>query len=275
MKKIFSVTIILEILIFSACVPAFAEEYIAGDYTTPNTFGDYSSDVSSDIIYSDRALDELPPDRVELTDEEKLTLVQDYLAQLGLSDAPENYTVLCFKTLSNSMSLVFVEPKDWIYNDLLAMESIGKYLYRHGDGRSVKLYQNGVYTEFSDAYKSGMIDDAVLEEINDVMHFDRYAEQTVTTQPVEEATQPAEETTQPAEETTVAEETAESTTASETEPATLSPASKDTPDSSVISSGSIDGKPVATGENSAFTIVIAIALTSILAGAFAAAKMRS
>lgn len=269
MKKIFSVTIILAILIFSACVPAFAEEYIAGDYTTPNTFGDYSSDVSSDIIYSDRALDELPPDRVELTDEEKLTLVQDYLAQLGLSDAPENYTLLCFKTLSNSMSLVFVEPKDWIYNDLLAMESIGKYLYRHGDGRSVKLYQNGVYTEFSDAYKSGMIDDAVLEEIND------YAEQTVTTQPVEEATQPAEETTQPAEETTVAEETAESTTASETEPATLSPASKDTPDSSVISSGSIDGKPVATGENSAFTIVIAIALTSILAGAFAAAKMRS
>lgn len=249
MKKVLSVAIILAVLIFSACIPAFAED--TPSYTTPYTFDDSGEGVESDIIYSDRAVDELPPDTIELTDEEKLKLAQDYIAQYGRSDDPENYTVLCFKTLSNGMKLVFVEPNDWEYLTLLAMETIGKYRYCHGYGRSVKLYQNGVYTEFSDAYKSGMIDDAVLDEINDVMHFDRYAEQTATTQPEEP--------------------TVEATTVPQTKSATDDGATLD----STYNSGSGENGAIATGDNVSFVIIFAVALAAAVGIGFAALRRKT
>ena len=62
MKKFFAITLILAIIILAACIPTFAAE--APSYTTSKTFSDNYSDVKSDIIYSDRALDELPPERV-------------------------------------------------------------------------------------------------------------------------------------------------------------------------------------------------------------------
>ena len=115
-------------------MPVFAEECIASDNTTSTgkTLGENTDDPFTRLIHSDRALDELPSDRVELTDEEKVKLAQDYIAQYNRSDAPENFTVLCFKTLSNGMSLVFVEPKDWTYPDMVALSPLGKYAYRHG-----------------------------------------------------------------------------------------------------------------------------------------------
>lgn len=203
MKKIILATIVSALLAFSACIPTFASDEPSSiapsdvpSYTTSSTFGDISSDGDTgyfgerDIIYSDRTVGELPPDRIELTDEEKLKLAQEYIAQYrGYGDA-EKCTVLCFKTLSNGLRVIYVEPEEWEYNLLLFMSTIGKYLYRYGDGKSVKLYQNGVYTEFSDAYESGMIDDAILEELNEVMHFDSYADQTETTQPEETSTAP-------------------------------------------------------------------------------------
>lgn len=267
MKKFISVTIILIILALSACIPAFADE--ASSYTTPDTFGNNSSDGESDIIYSDRALDELPPDRIEISDEEKLKPAQDYIAQYGGSDDPENYTVLCFTTLSNGMKLVFVEPKDWIYNDLLAMEPIGKYLYRHGGGRSVKLYQDGVFTEFFDAYNSGMIDDEIVEEINDVMHFDRYAEQTETTRPEPaEMTEPAanaESVVPPAEPETKLEEP----TVPQKKQATRDSATVD----SAYSSGSGVSGAVSTGDNMSLVImIIAAALAAAVIGCAALKK---
>ena len=267
MKKFISVTIILAILAFFACIPAIA--YEASSYTTPNTFGDNSSDGESDIIYSDRALDELPPDRIELSDEEKLNLAQDYIAQYGGSDDAENYTVLCFKTLSNGMNVVFVEPKDWVHNDSFAMVSLGKYLYGYSGDRSVKLYQNGVYTEFLDAYNSGMIDDAIVEELNDVMHFDRYAEQTETTQP-----EPA-EMTEPAANAESVVPTSEPETKAEAP--TVPPKKQATGDSATVdsaySSASGVSGAVSTGDNISLVImIIAAALAAAVIGCAALKK---
>lgn len=262
MKKLFAVTIILGIILFTACTPAFAEELSAGSYTTSKgtTLGENTDNLFTRLIRSDRALDELPPDRVELTDEEKLRLAQEYIAQYKGAEDPENsYTVLCFKTLSNGMSLIFVEPKHWEYFAIVALEPLGKYAYFHGGGRTVKLYQNGVYTEIFDAYNSGMIDDAIIEEINDVMHFDRLAEQTSTTQP-EETTKP-DETNQPD----------KTKQPDETKPATRDSA---TPDSVYNSGSSVNGA-IATGENNiSLVIIIAVALATAAGIGFAAFRRK-
>ena len=233
----------------------------AGSYTPPYTLSDSEPEGERDIIYSDRELNELPPDRIELTDEEKLNLAQEYIAQCGGSEAPENYTVLCFKTLSNGMSVVYVQPNEGTYPTVLIMSTFGKYIYRHGGGRSVKLYQNGVYTEIYDAYINGLIDDAIIEELNEVMHFDRYAEQSATAKP-EETTQPVEETTKPAETTTAAGTTAETTTA----PKTTKPlAQGDSTIDSAYKGGSGSGAngTIATGDDTSLAIIIAAALSAV------------
>ena len=158
----------MAILIFSACIPAFAEEYSASSYTTAKTFSNTDSQVKSDIIYTERPFVDFPNETIELTNEEKLKIANDYIAQYDSmwrnSDCePDRYTVHCFKTLSNGMKLVYVKDNTIReYNCLCAIVPLGKYVYHHGDGRSVKLYQNGVFTEFNDAYESGMINDAIL-----------------------------------------------------------------------------------------------------------------
>lgn len=265
MRKLFVFTIIIGIILCGACTTAFASE--ASSYTTPLTYGGNTEDPEPEFIYSDRALDELPPDRVELTDEEKLKMAQEYAAQYETSGDPAEYKVLCFKTLSNGMSLVFVESKDWIYNDVLAIEPIGKYVYRHGGGRSVKLYQNGVFTEIFDAYNNGMIDDAMVEEINDVMHFDRYAE------PKEQTATEPETTgeTQPVETTVEVQETTEVTSAPETKPATRDSIS--THDSaSTIGTANRDNGTIATGDGAALGTVFMITLAALITAGFAIYK---
>ena len=158
----------MAILVFSACIPAFAEEYSASSYTSAKTFSNTDSQGKSDIIYTERPFVDFPNETIELTNEEKLKIANDYIAQYGgmrrdSDREPDQYTVLCFKNLSNGMKLVYVRDNTIKeYNCLCAIVPLGKYVYHHGDGRSVKLYQNGVFTEFNDAYESGMINDAIL-----------------------------------------------------------------------------------------------------------------
>ena len=172
MKKLLAVTLMFAIIISTACMPAFANG--ARPYTTPKTFSDNSTDNISNIVYSDRELDELPPDRIELTNDEKLKLAQDYKDQYETEGDPADYTVLCFLNLSNGMKLVYVGvPDESTENMASAFVRLGKYGY-HYAGKVVQLYQDGAYTTFSEAYNSGKIDDAILDEINEVMNFDVY-----------------------------------------------------------------------------------------------------
>ena len=276
MKKLFFVTIIIGIILSAACTSVFAEELTASSYTTAagNTSGENYDDPFTRLIHSDRALDELPPDRVELTDEEKLKLAQDYIAQYGsrgcrVEANAEDYTVLCFKNLSNGMKLVFVEAKDWEYNDSVGLEPLGKYAYCHGGDRTVKLYKNGVYTEIFDAYTSGKINDAMIEEINTVMHFDRLTEPKKQPPTEPETT----EETQPIETTVEVQETTEVTTAPETKPATRDSIS--THDSvSTIGTANRDNGTIATGDGAVLGIVITLTLAALITAAFVIYKKK-
>ena len=171
MKKLFAFILISVILFSAVCVPAFAEEAAASSYVTTNTFGDTSDSDALGYIPSDRALDELPLQTLPLTEAEKLQMAQAYAAQYNTSGDPASYAVQCFAKLTNGMSIVYVASDEWCYSDVLCREPIGDYIYVHGGDRSAKLYRDGGYTEFFDAYQNGTIGDDLLEEINDVMHF--------------------------------------------------------------------------------------------------------
>ena len=287
MKKFFSITFILAILVFSACIPAFAEEYSASSYTSAKTFSNTDSQGKSDIIYTERPFEDYPNETIELTDEEKLKIAKDYIAQFDRNAGePDRYTVHCFKTLSNGMKLVYVKDNTIReYNCLCAIVPLGKYVYHHGDGRSVKLYQNGVFTEFADAYKSGMINDAILDEINEVMYFDRYAEPATqsepepdpgkSTKPIQAATQAAAQASTQAVVTTAAEAdtTVQATTVPGTTEAKLDRATPDsTPDLASAGSNSGAGGTVATGGDPALAIIIALAVAAAAGIGIAAAR---
>ena len=284
MKKFFSITFILAILVFSACIPAYAEEYSASSYTPPKAFSNTDSQGKSDIIYTERPFGDYPNETIELTDEEKLIIANDYIAQFDRNvGEPDQYTVLCFKVLSNGMKLVYVKDNTIKeYNCLCAIVPLGKYVYHHGDGRSVKLYQNGVFTEFDDAYESGMINDAILDEINEVMYFDRYAEPA--TQSISQP-DPGKNTPQPIQAATQASVQAVVTTAAEadtTVQATTVPAATEaaldraTPDSTpdLASAGSNSGGSgtVSKGDNPAPAIIIALAVAAVAGIGIAAAR---
>lgn len=284
MKKFISITIILAILVFSACIPAYAEEYSASSYTTAKTFSNTDSQVKSDIVYTERPFEDYPNETIELTDEEKLKIANDYIAQFDRNvGEPDQYTVLCFKVLSNGMKLVYVKDNTIReYNCLCAIVPLGKYVYHHGDGRSVKLYQNGVFTEFDDAYESGMINDAILDEINEVMYFDRYAEPATqsipqpdpgknTPQPIQAATQASVQAVV----TTAAEAdtTVQATTVPTTAEAALDRATPDsTPDLASAGSNSGGSGTVSKGYNPAPAFFIALAVAAVAGIGIAAAR---
>ena len=280
MKKFISITFILAILVFSACIPAFAEEYSASSYTPPKTFSNTDSQGKSDIIYTERPFGDYPNETIELTDEEKLIIANDYIAQFDRNvGEPDQYTVLCFKVLSNGMKLVYVKDNTIKeYNCLCAIVPLGKYVYHHGDGRSVKLYQNGVFTEFDDAYESGMINDAILDEINEVMYFDRYAEPEPEPDPGKNTPQPIQAATQASVQAVVttaaeADTTVQATTVPATTEAALDRATPDsTPDLASAGSNSGGSGTVSKGDNPAPAIFIALAVAAVAGIGIAAAR---
>lgn len=280
MKKFFSITFILAILVFSACIPAFAEEYSASSYTPPKAFSNTDSQVKSDIIYTERPFEDYPNETIELTDEEKLIIANDYIAQFDRNvGEPDQYTVLCFKVLSNGMKLVYVKDNTIKeYNCLCAIVPLGKYVYHHGDGRSVKLYQNGVFTEFDDAYESGMINDAILDEINEVMYFDRYAEPEPEPDPGKNTPQPIQAATQASVQAVVttaaeADTTVQATTVPAAAEAALDRATPDsTPDLASAGSNSGGSGTVSKGDNPAPAIIIALAVAAVAGIGIAAAR---
>lgn len=274
----------MAILIFSACIPAFAEEYSASSYTTAKTFSNTDSQVKSDIIYTERPFVDFPNETIELTNEEKLKIANDYIAQYGgmwrdSDREPDQYTVRCFKTLSNGMKLVYVKDNTIReYNCLCAIVPLGKYVYHHGDGRSVKLYQNGVFTEFNDAYESGMINDAILDEINEVMYFDRYAKPEPEPDPGKNTPQPIQAASQAAAQAVVttaaeADTTVQATTVPTTTEATLDRATPvSTPDLASAGSNSGGSGTASKGDNPAPAIFIALAVATVAGIGIAAAK---
>ncbi len=280
MKKFFSITFILAILVFSACIPAFAEEYSASSYTPPKAFSNTDSQGKSDIIYTERPFGDYPNETIELTDEEKLIIANDYIAQFDRNvGEPDQYTVLCFKVLSNGMKLVYVKDNTIKeYNCLCAIVPLGKYVYHHGDGRSVKLYQNGVFTEFDDAYESGMINDAILDEINEVMYFDRYAEPEPEPDPGKNTPQPIQAASQAAAQAVVttaaeADTTVQATTVPTTTEATLDRATPvSTPDLASAGSNSGGSGTASKGDNPAPAIIIALAVAAVAGIGIAAAR---
>lgn len=286
MKKFFSITIILAILIFSTCIPAFAEEYNVGSYTPPNNYSDTDSQVKCDIIYTERPFVDFPNETIELTNEEKLKIANDYIAQYGgmwrdSDREPDQYTVRCFKTLSNGMKLVNVRDNTGDYNCLCYIMPLGKYVYLYGGGTRVNLYQNGVFTEFDDAYESGMINDAILDEINEVMYFDRYAEPTTQSEPQPDPgkiTQPIQAATQAAAQAVVttaaeADTTVQTTTVPTTTEATLDRATPvSTPDLASAGSNSGGSGTASKGDNPAPAIFIALAVATVAGIGIAAAK---
>ena len=270
----------MAILIFSACIPAFAEEYSASSYTTAKTFSNTDSQVKSDIIYTESSFDDFPNETIELTDEEKLIIANDYIAQFDRNvGEPDQYTVLCFKVLSNGMKLVYVKDNTIReYNCLCAIVPLGKYVYHHGDGRSVKLYQNGVFTEFDDAYESGMINDAILDEINEVMSFDRYAEPEPEPNPGKNTPQPIQAATQASVQAVVttaaeADTTVQATTVPAAAEAALDRATPDsTPDLASAGSNSGGSGTVSKGYNPAPAFFIALAVAAVAGIGIAAAR---
>ena len=280
MKKFFSITFILAILVFSACIPAYAEEYSASSYTPPKAFSNTDSQGKSDIIYTERSFGDYPNETIELTDEEKLIIANDYIAQFDRNvGEPDQYTVLCFKVLSNGMKLVYVKDNTIKeYNCLCAIVPLGKYVYHHGDGRSVKLYQNGVFTEFDDAYESGMINDAILDEINEVMYFDRYAEPEPEPDPGKNTPQPIQAASQAAAQAVVttaaeADTTVQATTVPATTEAALDRATPvSTPDLASAGSNSGGSGTVSKGDNPAPAIFIALAVAAVAGIGIAAAR---
>ena len=280
MKKFFSITFILAILVFSACIPAYAEEYSASSYTPPKAFSNTDSQGKSDIIYTERPFGDYPNETIELTDEEKLIIANDYIAQFDRNvGEPDQYTVLCFKVLSNGMKLVYVKDNTIKeYNCLCAIVPLGKYVYHHGDGRSVKLYQNGVFTEFDDAYESGMINDAILDEINEVMYFDRYAEPEPEPDPGKNTPQPIQAATQASVQAVVttaaeADTTVQATTVPATTEAALDRATPvSTPDLASAGSNSGGSGTVSKGDNPAPAIFIALAVAAVAGIGIAAAR---
>ena len=280
MKKFFSITFILAILVFSACIPAYAEEYSASSYTPPKAFSNTDSQGKSDIIYTERPFGDYPNETIELTDEEKLIIANDYIAQFDRNvGEPDQYTVLCFKVLSNGMKLVYVKDNTIKeYNCLCAIVPLGKYVYHHGDGRSVKLYQNGVFTEFDDAYESGMINDAILDEINEVMYFDRYAEPEPEPDPGKNTPQPIQAASQAAAQAVVttaaeADTTVQATTVPAAAEAALDRATPvSTPDLASAGSNSGGSGTVSKGDNPAPAIFIALAVAAVAGIGIAAAR---
>ena len=280
MKKFFSITFILAILVFSACIPAYAEEYSASSYTPPKAFSNTDSQGKSDIIYTERSFGDYPNETIELTDEEKLIIANDYIAQFDRNvGEPDQYTVLCFKVLSNGMKLVYVKDNTIKeYNCLCAIVPLGKYVYHHGDGRSVKLYQNGVFTEFDDAYESGMINDAILDEINEVMYFDRYAEPEPEPDPGKNTPQPIQAASQAAAQAVVttaaeADTTVQATTVPATTEAALDRATPvSTPDLASAGSNSGGSGTASKGDNPAPAIIIALAVAAVAGIGIAAAR---
>ena len=270
----------MAILVFSACIPAYAEEYSASSYTPPKAFSNTDSQGKSDIIYTERPFGDYPNETIELTDEEKLIIANDYIAQFDRNvGEPDQYTVLCFKVLSNGMKLVYVKDNTIKeYNCLCAIVPLGKYVYHHGDGRSVKLYQNGVFTEFDDAYESGMINDAILDEINEVMYFDRYAEPEPEPDPGKNTPQPIQAATQASVQAVVttaaeADTTVQATTVPATTEAALDRATPvSTPDLASAGSNSGGSGTASKGDNPAPAIIIALAVAAVAGIGIAAAR---
>ena len=211
------------------------------------------------IIYTERDFDDYPNFSLPLDDAEKLKIARDFKAQYNTSGDPEDYTVLLFLNLSNGMKLVFVEEPEWCYDDVLYYSPMGDYVYTHGE-RQVRLYKDGVFTELSDAYKNGLIDDALLAEIDTVMHFDRIAPKT--TEPEMSAPagkpQPTEAVTKPT--------------------AAAKPATRDqaTPESAKDSVAAVKNANdvIATGESGALWIALIVTLTAAVAGVYVYFKKR-
>ena len=237
---------------------------------------DIKSPVSAVKALKEFSFDHLPYTNSAGTLELRKALVEKYYRHAGINIGIDDILV----TTAGSESLTFIfhaafDPGD----EVLVMEPLGKYIYVHGGERTAKLYQDGVYTEFFDACRSGAIDDALLEGINDVMHFALKAEPAEPSELATDAPQNISQETVSAEETVPVEEptSAEAVAAPENE--TTAPQA--TPDSaSPDSAGKTGGTPnekkssPKTGDNGMLFVGISLIAAGFLAGGCLCLKKR-
>lgn len=269
MKRVLTIMISL-LLCAVACLPAAAAEAEKTDASPDSATGETEGSpctatgktegsatgtpiVNRIIPNTERDFFDYPNTSLPLDDAEKLQIAQDFKAEFNRSGDPAEYTVLLFKTLSNGMKLVFVEEPDREYAEYLAYSPMGDYVYTHGD-RRVRLYQNGTFMDLFDAYCNGVIDDAIVAEMDTVMHFDRLAPETddqkidaraADPEPTEAATEPA------------------------AKPAARNQATPDNTKDSVdpVNNVPVDGV-IATGESGALWLAVVPVLLAAVAGIY-------
>lgn len=247
-----------------ACLPAMAAETgkteaspdSATGKTKPSPDTAVGASIIDRIIHNPERDSAYPKTTLPLDYDEKLQIAQDFKAQYDTSGDPAEYSVTLFQNLSNGMKLVLVTNPDWIYAAYYAYSPIGEYVYSHSAKR-VMLYKDGTFTDLLDAYNNGLIDNALLAELDTVMHFDRLAPEPVTV-----ATEPSvDAVAKPATTDTPAEAPA---TEPNTKPATKDQATPDSPKDSRIP----DNGVVATGESGALWFAVLPVLIAAAAGVY-------
>ena len=179
------IAIISLMLCAFACLPAMAAETgkteaspdSATGKTKPSPDTAVGASIIDRIIHNPERDSAYPKTTLPLDYDEKLQIAQDFKAQYDTSGDPAEYSVTLFQNLSNGMKLVLVTNPDWIYAAYYAYSPIGEYVYSHSAKR-VMLYKDGTFTDLLDAYHNGLIDNALLAELDTVMHFDRLAPET-------------------------------------------------------------------------------------------------
>lgn len=166
MKKLFAI-------VFAAAIILGA---LAAFSASADEVSDFQPFEGITVIETERDfVNGLPKDTLPLDDATRLKIAEDYKTVYDYNCDPADCEVYHYKTLSNGMMLIFVEPEGIGYADVMGAEIIGKYVYvSTAAHKTVKLYKDGKFTEIGVAYKSGAIDDALLDEINEVMQFDTY-----------------------------------------------------------------------------------------------------
>ena len=166
MKKLFAI-------VFAAAIILGA---LAAFSASADEVSDFQPFEGITVIRTERDfVNGLPKDTLPLDDATRLKIAEDYKTFYDYNCDPADCEVYYYKTLSNGMMLIFVEPEGIGYADVMGAEIIGKYVYvSTAAHKTVKLYKDGKFTEIGVAYKSGAIDDALLDEINEVMKFDTY-----------------------------------------------------------------------------------------------------
>ncbi len=164
MKKIISISLLFILLVNICSYSVFAsEDYLpSGQYFSVKGYG-------VTIL----------PEPLTLDDESKYVIKSDFTAYLeessGYRTNPENIYVAYYGTLSDGSMLVLPIDTESNYFDVLIYYVIGNYVYvLPNSGAEIYIYNDHKFSSILDAYTSGEISVALLDEIAATLNFDVY-----------------------------------------------------------------------------------------------------